>query len=60
LNSSLANTAAELQLAEIWPEMANDAFCVTFSFMSKMFLAIILATEMLANQSRTLKMQIIA
>jgi len=28
-NSSLAQTAAELWLAKIWPEMADVTFCAT-------------------------------
>ena len=60
LNSSLAQFAAELWLAEIWPEMSNNAFCVTFFIFGKCFLALILVSVVLANQSRALKMQIIA
>jgi len=37
LNSSLAQSTAELWLTKVWPEMANDTFCVTFLFLSKMF-----------------------
>jgi len=32
LNSSLAQSAAELWLAKVWPEMANFAFCETLIF----------------------------
>jgi len=30
LNSSLAQSAAELWLAKVWPKMANVTFCETF------------------------------
>jgi len=56
LNSSLAQSAAELWLAKVWPEMANYTFCETFRFLSKMsFWAIILVSDMLERQSRALK-----
>ena len=35
LNSSLAQSAAELWLTKVWPEMANVTFCETFWFLSK-------------------------
>jgi len=60
LNSSLAQSAAELWMAKIWPEMANYTFCVIFYFCQKCFFAVILAPDMLENQSRTLKTRIIA
>jgi len=35
LNSSLAQSAAKLQLAKVGPEVANYTFCETFRFLSK-------------------------
>jgi len=35
LNSSLAQSAAELWLAKVWPQMANITFSETFLFLSK-------------------------
>jgi len=35
LNSSLAQSAAELWLTKVWPEIANAIFCVTYLFLSK-------------------------
>jgi len=35
LNSSIAQSAAELWLDKMWPEVGNDTFCVTFLFLSK-------------------------
>jgi len=56
LNSSLAQSAAQLWLAEFCPERANYTFFETFSVLSKTgFWIIILAPNMLESQSRALK-----
>jgi len=35
LNRSLAQSAADVWLTKVWPEMANYTFCETFQFLSK-------------------------
>jgi len=53
LNSSLAHSAAELWLAKVCPKKANLPFLKSFELGQKLlFSLIILATDMLASQSR--------
>jgi len=60
MNSSLAQSAAELWMANVCPEMANFTICEIFIFVKNSFWAIILAPDMLPSQSKALKTQITA